>query len=373
MKKIAQPLKTLFIALILLAGIAFIPADRIAKAASYSVLGYAWSDNIGWINLNPALGGVFVDGATGDFFGFAWSDNIGWVSFDSGDLSGCPSGICAAGMDLTTGKISGWAKALGAEGSGWDGWISLSGISPDYGVNMDTSTGGFSGWGWGSDVVGWVSFDDVSCPECAGITYQCSDGADNDSNGCADYPNDSGCSSALDDDESGGVCPPPTQCSDGLDNDSNGCADYPNDTGCLNSSDDDESGGNCPIIQDYDLSSSGSLSATIIKDSGPVNSKGTAIITVSGAINFSDNVLLTSNASSVIPGAVGVFSPDNRLDYIGPDYESAAFSVQNIPDSTSSGLYIITIYGNDEGGILPAQETTVRLNIGSFNPKWREF
>ncbi|MFH0951762.1 MAG: hypothetical protein V1838_01085 [Patescibacteria group bacterium] len=46
----------------------------------------------------------------------------------------------------------------------------------------------------------------LSIPECA-------DGIDNDGNGCADYPEDSGCSVAIDWDESGGACgdttPPP--------------------------------------------------------------------------------------------------------------------------------------------------------------------
>lgn len=62
----------------------------------------------------------------------------------------------------------------------------------------------------------------------------CSDGIDNDGDTVADFPNDPGCTSLSDTDESdncpGGVgCP---QCSDGLDNDSDGAFDYPDDPSC---------------------------------------------------------------------------------------------------------------------------------------------
>jgi len=75
---------------------------------------------------------------------------------------------------------------------------------------------------------------------------ECSDGIDNDGNGCADYPTDTGCSSPEDDTEAGGTCQTPQpQCSDGIDNDGNGCADYPTDLGCSSPQDNSESGGSC--------------------------------------------------------------------------------------------------------------------------------
>lgn len=62
----------------------------------------------------------------------------------------------------------------------------------------------------------------------------CSDGIDNDGDTVADYPNDPGCASISDNDESdncpgGAGCP---QCSDGIDNDGDGLFDYPNDPSC---------------------------------------------------------------------------------------------------------------------------------------------
>ena len=83
------------------------------------------------------------------------------------------------------------------------------------------------------------------CPSgyaCKGVTGSktcalaaCHDGIDNDGDGKTDYPQDPGCSSPSDDDETDDcqttklTCP---QCSDGIDNDNNGVADYPADPGC---------------------------------------------------------------------------------------------------------------------------------------------
>jgi hypothetical protein len=58
----------------------------------------------------------------------------------------------------------------------------------------------------------------------------CSDGIDNNGNGIFDYPNDPGCDSARDQDETVPEILP--ACADGLDNDRDGRSDYPNDPQC---------------------------------------------------------------------------------------------------------------------------------------------
>ncbi|MEC9362979.1 MAG: OmpA family protein [Pseudomonadota bacterium] len=63
----------------------------------------------------------------------------------------------------------------------------------------------------------------------------CADGIDNDSDGLVDFPNDPGCSSAADGDETD-----PPQCSDGVDNDGDGRIDHPDDPGCSAPADTDE-------------------------------------------------------------------------------------------------------------------------------------
>jgi hypothetical protein len=139
-----------------------------------SIIGYAWSDNIGWIDMNclntSSCGvnpfGIAID-SSGNLSGYAWSDNVGWVSANSTDLTGCPSGPCTA--TITGATVSGWMRAMAggtAQSGGWDGFISLSNITYNLGTNF------FSGYAWGDTVVGWIDFGQVRkiCP----ISYGCS-------------------------------------------------------------------------------------------------------------------------------------------------------------------------------------------------------
>lgn len=71
----------------------------------------------------------------------------------------------------------------------------------------------------------------------------CDDTLDNDFDGFADYPADSGCTSYQDYTEEPGFVPPhPAQCDDGIDNDSDTKIDYAGgDPQCANPPDDNES------------------------------------------------------------------------------------------------------------------------------------
>ena len=167
----------LLVASLLIIGATFFIAPRPALSQSppRSIAGYAWSDNIGWIDLNCSNSGVcgtnpfgLSINASGVISGYAWSDSIGWISANSSDLTGCPSGPCT--VTLTGGVLSGWLKALSADNNGWDGWISLSGSG--YGPTV--TNGLFSGYAWGSDVVGWVSFANAYTPCVPATTYTCS-------------------------------------------------------------------------------------------------------------------------------------------------------------------------------------------------------
>mgnify|MGYP001285499920 CR=1 FL=1 len=136
-----------------------------------NVHGWAWSDNIGWISFNCANTsscsdvdyGVYFSDTGGELSGHAWSDNIGWISFNEDDLGGCPSGSCKA--KLAGNNFQGWAKALaggGLESGDWDGWISLKGSNPSYGVTLNENS--LESFAWGSEVVGWIDFS----PQFAG-------------------------------------------------------------------------------------------------------------------------------------------------------------------------------------------------------------
>lgn len=160
-----------------------------AAAATVPLSGWAWSSTVGWVD----LGGVSVDTGTGVFSGYGWSSNIGWVSFNAGDVSGCPGGSCTPTVNSTDGTITGFIRACAGSVSGdcqglsrtdgWDGWIELSGanhISPDTtgagGVSYDPVAKKIVGYAWGSEVVGWLNFVNVSAPLDGNV---CTNGATN--------------------------------------------------------------------------------------------------------------------------------------------------------------------------------------------------
>ncbi|MBC7836397.1 hypothetical protein H7X87_01295 [Acetobacteraceae bacterium] len=173
--------------------------------------GYAWSDNIGWIDFNPVNGsGVYVsptDGIT--LGGYAWSDNIGWISFN--ENSGCPSGLGQCRPYLQGSKpgsirLYGWAYAVSAS-DGWDGWISLRGNDTNAAASVSGSTLTFNGYAWGSEVVGWVQYSGSpnSNPLKVALT-QCNDGIDNNSNSLVDTADTAVCTARSDTSE-GGITP----------------------------------------------------------------------------------------------------------------------------------------------------------------------
>lgn len=157
-------------------------ASHIVSACqSHDLIGYAWSDNIGWIsfscensgNQHTVNYGVDKEG-NGNLIGYAWSDNIGWIDFNP--QSGYPSAPNQSAK-ITGNSVKGWARAL-SYGGGWDGWIKLN---PQYGgVTMNTSVGEFEGYAFGGDdtdseaIIGWISFN-------------CNTGGPNGSNICESY------------------------------------------------------------------------------------------------------------------------------------------------------------------------------------------
>ncbi|MBU2579510.1 PKD domain-containing protein [Patescibacteria group bacterium] len=150
-----------------------------------NVVGFAWSENIGWISFNNLSDGsavnygVNVDVSNGNFSGYAWSEHIGWISFNESDTGvppsndPCPGSSCIAKavpsnqLGRSNVNINGWARAL-SYGGGWDGWIRFDHgqANPAY-IGAD---GDWHGWAWGSDVVGWISFNGADA--AAGGNYK---------------------------------------------------------------------------------------------------------------------------------------------------------------------------------------------------------
>jgi hypothetical protein len=108
---------------------------------------YAWGENVGWINFEPAAGeGVQVSSSTLE--GFVWAENIGWINLSPSTYGG----VSNDGSGNLTGYA--WGENVG--------WISFSCAntgtcgSVDYGVSID-SDGNFSGYAWGENI-GWINF-----------------------------------------------------------------------------------------------------------------------------------------------------------------------------------------------------------------------
>lgn len=139
------------------------PQAALSQSSGVPILGYAWSDMIGWIDLNCqntnscATRNFGLSVANdGTVSGQAWSDSIGWVSADTAHLAGCPVAPCVANLSSTA--FTGWLRSLlgnAPQSGGWDGFISLSGAG--YGVT-NNSVGQFGGYAWGEQNAGWIDF-----------------------------------------------------------------------------------------------------------------------------------------------------------------------------------------------------------------------
>jgi len=125
-----------------------------AHAAGNST-GYAWSENTGWMNFNPADGGVTV--YADHLEGYAWNENIGWIrlgTFTAGTAhtyANAPGAAGAADFGVNnngSGVLSGYGWSENA------GWINFR--PPGGGVSIDGS-GHFSGYAWAENI-GWIDF-----------------------------------------------------------------------------------------------------------------------------------------------------------------------------------------------------------------------
>jgi hypothetical protein len=147
----------------------------------------------------------------------------------------------------------------------------------------------------------------------------CSDELDNDGDGFIDYPNDPGCASPQDDDETDNEAP---ECSDGTDNDMDGDVDYPADPGCDSRSDDDESDGDGPECSDeVDNDGDGQIDSTDDGCKSPEDDDEAAgFITGLGGYDEEDNKTLDEDF--VNPGTFlrgGGVSPCDVGDSPGPN------------------------------------------------------
>lgn len=116
---------------------------------------YAYGENVGWVNFEPARRERNVGATVSDHnvTGFIWAENIGWINLDPND-SDPNSGV----KNDTTGRLSGlaWGENVG--------WINFDpqvpGDANHYGVTIDHE-GNFDGWAWAENI-GWIHLRSTS-------------------------------------------------------------------------------------------------------------------------------------------------------------------------------------------------------------------
>ena len=129
--------------------------------------GYAWGENVGWINFGSTDGDVDVTATALD--GYAWGENVGWISLNCTNDSSCAT--VNYGVTNTSGVLSGYAWGENT------GWISFncnntsSCASVDYSVLVSQTNGDFSGYAWGENI-GWISFNCSNDTSCGAVSYK---------------------------------------------------------------------------------------------------------------------------------------------------------------------------------------------------------
>ncbi|MHC4618139.1 MAG: dockerin type I domain-containing protein [Planctomycetota bacterium] len=101
---------------------------------------YAYGENVGWVNFEPAVPAFNVGATVSDdkVTGFIWAENIGWINLSPASYGGV--------LNDGVGNLSGYAWAENV------GWINLR---PAYGGVTIDDDGNFEGWAWGENI-GWI-------------------------------------------------------------------------------------------------------------------------------------------------------------------------------------------------------------------------
>ncbi len=114
---------------------------------------WAWSTNAGWVNFNPANGGVTV--YNDHLEGYAWAENAGWIRLGAYTGGGTHTYLNTSNTNYGvnrntgTGALSGYAWSTNA------GWINFA---PANGGVTVSAAGEFSGYAWGENI-GWIKFN----------------------------------------------------------------------------------------------------------------------------------------------------------------------------------------------------------------------
>ncbi|MDD2807446.1 MAG: hypothetical protein PHW95_02935 [Patescibacteria group bacterium] len=176
-----------------------IETDKCTTTCGAKLMGFAWSDNVGWVSLNdkncepqyldPSLPAgscgpqsiTYYTQATNnnEIQGYGWSDNVGWVCFGTTCPMTPPPPVGNLAAQITSDHpenpaVTGWAKILSLNDNGWVSLSCLNDMSCNnldangqpitYQVRLGLATFGteqrltLSGFSW-NNLVGWLEFN----------------------------------------------------------------------------------------------------------------------------------------------------------------------------------------------------------------------
>jgi large repetitive protein len=178
--------------------------------------------------------------------------------------------------------------------------------------------------------------------------HVCEDGVDDDGDGKNDYPDDPGCTSPTDDDESdtcpsGATCP---ACANGLDDDGDGQTDYPNDTSCPSASGASEacSGEHDAIGQITSGTTTGTLVGAHDDHAPSCGSSGGADVLYTMRITATSALQIDTNGSAITDTILSLLGatcsePAVACDDDGGDGSLSLIALQNQP----AGVYVVAV------------------------------
>ena len=114
---------------------------------------WAWSTNAGWINFNPANGGVTV--YNDHLEGYAWAENGGWIRLGAYTGGGTHTYLNTSNTDYGVNRNTGTGALSGYAWSTTAGWVNFA---PTNGGVTVSDAGVFSGYAWGENI-GWIKFN----------------------------------------------------------------------------------------------------------------------------------------------------------------------------------------------------------------------
>jgi len=155
----------------------FFPSSALAAG---NTTGYAWGENIGWVNFNSTDGGVTV--ASTGLTGYLWLENVGWIHLDYDDVAGAAN-TTATNWGVTndgSGNLAGYAYGENI------GWVNFHPTDSQVII----TGGNFSGYAWGENV-GWIKMDHSETGSRPATTWTSGGGGASCGNGTCEAGEDS--------------------------------------------------------------------------------------------------------------------------------------------------------------------------------------